>query len=278
MEKKRFYEEIASYMEQLKKRFLVFQDIIWNGLIILTKICDRNQISYQLAFGSLLGAIRDNGQIPWDYDIDIFVKYEDRKKLIEALKKELPSTYFVDSLETNQSCDSYKIRVVPRQYDALYAHIDIFLLVPAPENDSSYKKLGKRFILLSKIRRYKTGSEFKYGKDSKISKLDNILHMFLYLPLPLRLVNKMYHNTVEKALKINSGYYMIADRWALFDKIPKKYIDQMTKINIQGHDFTIPSEYDEMLERYYKDYLKIYPIDQRFEEWYASCKRINLIN
>lgn len=278
MEKEQFYQEIDSYIHQLKSGFLTFQEIIWNGLILLSEICERNQISYQLAYGSLLGAIRDKGQIPWDYDIDIFVKYEDRKKLVEVLKKELPSDYFVDSLETNQNCDSYKIRVVPKQYDAMNAHIDIFLLVPAPDNESIYKKLGKKFVLLSKIRRYKTGSEFKYGKNSRVTHLDNTLHKFLYCLFPLRVVDSLYQKTVNKTLGFKSNYYMLADRWALFDRIPREFFDQTTKICVQGHYFAVPCDYFEMLKRSYKDYSKIYPINQRFDEWYDSCKRINLIS
>lgn len=81
MKKEDFYNEVNCYVEQLKIDFIEFQEVIWKGLVDVTKICDQNQIWYQLAYGSLLGAVRDNGQIPWDYDIDIFVKYSDRKKL-----------------------------------------------------------------------------------------------------------------------------------------------------------------------------------------------------
>ena len=278
MEKERFYEEVDSYISRLKTDFLAFQDLIWNGLVALTDICEKNQIPYQLAYGSLLGVIRDKGQIPWYYDIDVFVEYKYRKSLISALKNDLPSSYYVDSLETNTNCDSYKIRIVPQQYDAMDAHIDIFLVVPAPESDSLYEKVGKKMILYSKIRRYKTGNENKYGKNSRLTQLDNFMHMILYKLIPLSVVDLLYDKTVRKSLEINSNYYMLSDRWALIDKIPKKFFVDTTKISIRGHDFVIPCDYEEMLERSYKDYTLIYPISHRFEEWYASCKRLKIVN
>lgn len=278
MEKEIFYEEIDSYISRLKTEFLAFQDLIWDGLVALADICDRNHIPYQLAYGSLLGVIRDKGQIPWDYDIDVFVEYKYRNELISALINELPSRYYVDSLETNANCDSYKIRVVPQQYDAMDAHIDIFLIVPAPESDSLYEKVGKKLILFSKIRRYKTGNEIKYGKNSRLTRLDNFMHMLLYKLIPLSVVDSLYNKTVRKALEINSNFFMLSDRWALTDKIPKKFFVETTTISIGGHNFVIPCDYEKMLERSYKDYSLIFPINQRFEEWYASCKRTQIIN
>lgn len=58
-------------------------------LIEFHRVCEKSNIEYELAYGSLLGAIRDNGQIPWDYDIDVFVAFKDKERLIETLKKNL---------------------------------------------------------------------------------------------------------------------------------------------------------------------------------------------
>ena len=274
MKKEDFYNEVNCYVEQLKIDFIEFQEVIWKGLVDVTKICDQNQIWYQLAYGSLLGAVRDNGQIPWDYDIDIFVKYSDRKKIINSLERELSSEYYVDSFEKNKNCDSYKIRVVPKSYNALNAHIDIFLLLPAPEDEGDYIKIGKKLIWLSKVRRYKTGNENKYGKDSRFSKLDNILHTILYKCISLKSIDNIYKKSVAKLLKTETQHYMLADRWALSIKIPRKYIDKTTTLEINNNYFRVPEEYENMLILCYGDYKKIYPINQRFEEWYAGCKRI----
>lgn len=50
--------------------FRKLQCLAWDALKEFCRICEKNNINYMLGFGSLLGAIRDGGQIPWDYDIE----------------------------------------------------------------------------------------------------------------------------------------------------------------------------------------------------------------
>jgi len=57
--------------------FRHYQKLAIGTLQAFSRVCEQNGISYQLAWGSLLGAVRDGGQIPWDYDVDVFVPYQD---------------------------------------------------------------------------------------------------------------------------------------------------------------------------------------------------------
>ena len=73
--------------EEIYKEFQKYQKVTMDTLIEFHRVCEKSNIEYELAYGSLLGAIRDNGQIPWDYDIDVFVAFKDKARLIETLKK-----------------------------------------------------------------------------------------------------------------------------------------------------------------------------------------------
>ncbi len=66
----------------------------------VASVCSRHGITYYAVYGTLLGAIRHKGFIPWDDDIDIAVKREDYERLLRLLQKELPQGYYVHSYYT----------------------------------------------------------------------------------------------------------------------------------------------------------------------------------
>ena len=74
---------------KLRKAQLCMLDI----LIQFDKVCRNNNISYWLDGGTLLGAVRHQGFIPWDDDLDVCIQSKDYPKLREALIKELPKRY-----------------------------------------------------------------------------------------------------------------------------------------------------------------------------------------
>lgn len=66
----------------------------------VAEICDRHGIVWYAAYGTLLGAIRHEGFVPWDDDMDIWVKRKDYNRLLQILPRELPQGYFVRSPQT----------------------------------------------------------------------------------------------------------------------------------------------------------------------------------
>jgi len=64
-------------------------------------LCKKNNIRVFLAFGTAIGALRHNGFIPWDDDIDLFIFEEDRERLREICLKDLPPNFFYQSVETD---------------------------------------------------------------------------------------------------------------------------------------------------------------------------------
>ena len=77
----------------------------------LNRVCRAHGLTCFLAYGSLIGALRHGGFIPWDDDMDIWVKRADYNKLLKILPKELPEGYFVRSPLTKEGYDQFHMLI-----------------------------------------------------------------------------------------------------------------------------------------------------------------------
>ena len=89
-----FYKEIKEYSQQNLRACQLKQLAI---LEEINKICKRHKIEYWLDGGTLLGAVRHDGFIPWDDDIDIGMSLEDEKRFEEIAPKELPDWLYLQT-------------------------------------------------------------------------------------------------------------------------------------------------------------------------------------
>lgn len=118
----------------------------------LDRICKENNIRYYAAGGSLLGAVRHQGFIPWDDDMDFFMPFDDYKRFCEIAPKQLKSPYFFQDYKTTKDCTPRFARLrnsdttgcTIGEYDVIPPHnvgifIDIFPLFYVPTNKNAYK-------------------------------------------------------------------------------------------------------------------------------------------
>ena len=90
---------MAKYMEKekLKKLHNVEVEILDE----FNRICNKHNLQYFLSYGTLLGAVRHQGFIPWDDDLDVSMPREDYEKFIEIAEDELNKEYYIDNKNTN---------------------------------------------------------------------------------------------------------------------------------------------------------------------------------
>jgi len=246
-----------------------------NLLLHFSEFCKKHNLRYRLTAGTLLGAIRHKGFIPWDDDIDICMPRPDYERFLQIYDDEnflLKSSSNVANFPfAFAKLINTKIFVKRKFYsekieakfglDALW--IDIFPIDGAPKNDEELKKICKKITFYHKITQIYM-SKFGSGKTifKKIAKM-------ILKPLAI------YHNPakcVKKVEKIVQKYRyedcefvaMIAGAiFGICEKMKKSEFEKEFEVEFEGHKFTTFSCYEKYLRGTYGDYWQLPPEDKR---------------
>ena len=232
----------------------------------IVKICDAHGLRYYLTYGSLLGAVRHSGFIPWDDDLDIMMPRKDYEIFLKVAPKELSSDYF---LQCDQSQEDYWLNFAKvRKNNTLFeefsedimgenAHtgifVDIFPLDSVKNPDSFVLHIKAIFAkALNETRYYKKGIFTKSSLNYKV--LDQILKIFSQKTL-----GKWYNRIVIAKKDENYPYYvdLFTDRNYKLCIAPKKYYGNGVKLKFMEKEYMVPDEYDRLLTKEYGDYMKI---------------------
>lgn len=241
----------------------------------LKRVCQKNNLQYFLVGGTLLGAIRHNGFIPWDDDIDVAMMRDQYDKFMKACQQDLDDAYeltdwYTDplspipfaKLKIKGSHYTEKLAQKTRINDGIF--IDIFPLDAIPDNHFWQKQLWNKTYLIKKILLLKCGIAIDENK--------NIIKKFLYLIL--RCFSNMrsvegwkhrYDEIVESYSDINSNYVISYGGVYSFAKERKtrRMLSEFEYHMFEDDWFLIPKQYDAYLRSHYGDYMQIPPLSQR---------------
>lgn len=268
--------------------FLPMQEIQKVALEILKKvtaICERKNFRYTLAFGTLIGAIRHNGFIPWDDDIDIMMPRQDYEGLlaylvnnpIEHLKvfnhKYVPK----HPLGISRICDMrYKIEE-PNFIDAdMGIFIDIY---PLDGLANTYEGAKKAFLHTEKSR---ADLLRLISKQSPKLHWQMLFTDFRYLvsAIKLRILGLSYiQQRLEREARsrdFNDYKYVGVPNWNWAQIVfQRDWFNDFMRIRFEDADFNIITQYDAMLREEYGDYMKLPPQEKRvYHHQYIAYKRI----
>ena len=250
-----------SNFRSIYEDFCKYQELVWNTFQIFVSICNSAAIEYQLAFGTLLGAIRDKGQIPWDYDVDVFIHFEDRNKLIRVLKDKLPRDYYFTCGELQDS-EQIFIRIAPKGYNTDVLHVDVFYYVGLPDDQEEYNKHTERIrhLVLSTEAKYMPLYGTKRNKTKMlISKVKYAFTSKKKILQKLTLTCEKYNSYIApRCGNLNTK----CGRWYY----PTEYIKKTTKFMLQDVLVNIPENYEKILRQEFGNYMDYLPIEKRIEE------------
>lgn len=282
MNKNEFLEEVKKSgkgpenFEKIYQNFQYYQNLAFDTLVELARICSKYRIPYQLSYGSLLGAVRDGGQIPWDYDIDVFVPHEYRKELVEALTKDLKEEYYFYCPEVNAKCRHEILRVTPKGYKSEKLHVDVFYVVGVSGFSVERNKVTSKIISLSSSRFYKlvdAKEEFwKQGKYRRLLKC--MIKRILLLGKSVDDMHKEYIKICDANLVKGAVFCATADKNCARYILPAKEMWKLQTIKIDGYEFNIPSNYEEILKVWYGNYREYPSLDSRLTEMMVYSKNL----
>lgn len=250
----REYNPEGSDLRKLQLRML-------NILEVVDSICRKHKLTYWISGGTLLGAVRHGGFIPWDDDIDIELLLPDYNKLLKILEKELPENLYLQT---------------PREkgYRLLLSKVrDRYSVVHAEEEDAaSYKEKGIFIDIFPEEKTYrwlKDFVDFFYGRSFRRLKRGKPFHSLRYFYeysislglFPIGILLKWVARLICKITKPENVLHSYGIGNSTNHNA--RYMFPVKEITFEGKPFFAPKEPDTYLRKQYGDYMRIPPEQNR---------------
>ena len=231
----------------------------------IDEVCKKYNLKYFGDSGTLLGAVRHSGFIPWDDDIDIVMLREDYDKLIEIANKEFKEPFFLQNAYNDKGYfrEHMQLRnsnttgiLVDEGKKVLFNQgifIDIFPLDEISNNIVERRIKNIRLNIYKKIFRIM----FKKNEDTNL-KIKSFLKKFIRKIFREERYHRMYEK-FEKTCKKVIFKSNTVDKVSFLNKIssyryiPKEYYLQSINVKFENTTIPIPKEYDKILKKFYGD-------------------------
>lgn len=243
----------------------------------LTRFCDQNNIRYYLSGGTLLGAIRHKGFIPWDDDVDINIPRPDLERLYLISGGKIGNLDLVrpNDQKYGRTCQFYKIynpqfiiedtRGGALKSEFMYypLNIDIFPIDGFPENEKEFQAYCKRLIFLRKMVGIAT-----YNKVIGKTKWTCFLHSLAFIPVKIigyKKWSEWYQKYAQKYNFDESHFVGVTTvvHYIFGERVVKEDYIQSIDVEFCKKRYHAPNNYDTYLKQLYGDYMKLPPKEKQ---------------
>lgn len=235
----------------------------------IDKCCSENNIKYSLCWGTMIGAIRHHGFIPWDDDIDVMMSREDYNRFLQVYqdpeygvytpKKNKNCVQIITKIYDKNTC--IFIRNHPKSFFGIWVSIFPYDNVP----DVNLKKWEMKRFVLTSLYHFKTAIIFP--KDTFKRRIIKILGKIIVLPFSSFWLYKKvencltaYNNQQTKRVCIWTGVGITKTTFIYFSK---EWFDECIDVDYENVKTKIIKGYDQFLRYRYGDYMKFPPESER---------------
>lgn len=239
------------------------------------RICEKHNITYYMIAGTLLGAVRHKGFIPWDLDIDIAMPREDYDRFKEVSQKEMAQQYtYIDyqSYSTyirphaliyrNDTRIHFKYDSVNPEMPEMGVYLDVFPLDNAPDDENLRKEQAET---LQKIRKWKD-CRIPYCYSFKMWRrwVHRTVSLLLFW-MPIQKLNRQQQDWMQKYRgKKTKCICSMASQYSYAKQcMPKEIYGTPVLLEFEGRQYYAPAQYEEYLTRLYGDYMQLPPEEKR---------------
>lgn len=258
-----------------------FKNVELNMLIAFANFCEDNNLRYIIDYGTLIGAVRHKGFIPWDDDIDVTMPREDYEKLYKLLEKmdfSLTEHYKLASVRNKYNVFKPYFNIIDmrtrtkhhERREKYYYPIWIDIIPMDRFDEKNFNKIVRKKRMLFRISRIPL-----WDNSNKKAPLLRSIIAFAVAPFSrflMNLVDKIVShpnvNTTKYTTYINTK-----------DIIDISEYDDYIYMTFEKHKFRVPRNYDSRLSKIYGNYMQLPPEDQRqfhFTEAYWNDDLLDL--
>lgn len=253
-----------------KKIWAIQLDLLFQLLCV----CKKHDIKIIAYCGTILGAVRHGGFIPWDDDIDVALTRPEYEKLLKVAPKEFKEPYFFQTALSDKEYfigyarlrNSQTTGIITENRSLNYnngIYIDVFVIDPYIHDESKLSRqlqLRKLFLLL--LDTYHPHIKYNHLMPKIIVRLMNIT---LCRILPYKYLVSLYNRNLSKYMNIETRLSLMTHELSLIRRYwcNSSDLDDIIYVPFENIQIPIPKNYDELLTHTYGNYMEYPPLEKR---------------